>query len=250
MVTKEGIENFIDLWIAREREAGGLADYWRKSLVGFLSCENSGIPRLRELVKEDHFMPEELLEGARSVLCFFLPFKAWLGESNLAGELASQEWADAYKWTNDLAIKLGEDLVEYLEGLGHRAAYPYEALVFSQSNPKSRWSHRHLAYFAGMGSFGINNLLISERGSMGRYFSLVTDIEVENSEEVALEHCLYKKDKSCRICIDRCEFSALSLEGFNRHSCLSQLNINKKKLGSSVCGKCAVALPCSFGLPG
>ncbi len=250
MVAQRVLEDYIDTWIAINRQKRQLPDYWRESQVAFLSCDNPGIPRLRELVREDHLLPEDLMEGAKSIICFFLPFKKWLGKTNLAGDYASADWAGAYTWTNKLAIELGEALIEFLKKEGIKAVYPYEAVVFSEENPRSRWSQRHLAYFAGLGSFGINNLLISKKGSMGRYFSIVTDMEVDEEAEVAPEYCLYKVNKSCRVCIDRCSFDALSLDGFDRFKCLEQLNINKKILGASVCGKCAVALPCSFRVPG
>ena len=243
------IESQIDNWLENMKKERHLPDYWRGSLASFLSWDDPGIGLLRELVRPDHFLPEDFLPGARSILCFFIPFKSWVGHSNRPGDFASQQWAQAYLTTNTLAEILGEFLVEYLKDKGVRAAYPYEATVFTADNPKSRWSQRHLAYFAGMGSFGINNLLISENGSLGRYFSLITDMEVAMEEKRSPEHCLYKIDKSCSLCIDRCKFGALSHEGFDRFQCLAQLNRNEGSLRASVCGKCAVGLPCSLEVP-
>lgn len=245
----EEIEAQIDNWLINTRREKNLPDYWRGSLVSFLSCDNPGIKQLRELVREDHFLPEDFLAGARSILCFFIPFKPWVGHSNREGGKASVNWAQAYQSTNALAENLGEYLVKYFMARGLRAVYPYEATVFTEDNPKSRWSQRHLAYFAGMGSFGINNLLISKKGSLGRYFSLITNLELSNEAELSPEYCLYKIDGSCNLCVERCSFEALSLQGFDPFKCLAQVNKNKDILGASVCGKCAVDLPCSLEIP-
>ncbi len=249
MVISTGeIESYIDLWLKDRIQKEGLPDFWRESLVGFLPANHPGIEGLKELVVSNHYQPEDFLEGAKSVVCFFLPFKAWVAKTNIKEEAASKTWADAYMTTNRLAIELGEDLLEFFKERGYRAAYPYEATIFPKENPRSRWSQRHLAYYAGLGSFGINNLLISSKGSLGRYFSIITDMEVEGAE-LSAEHCLYKQDGSCTICVDACSFGALNLEGFDRHRCLEQLGINEKLVGAGVCGKCAVGLPCSFGIP-
>lgn len=40
-----------------------------------------------------------------------------------------------------------------------------EVSTFDQNILKSNWSHRHFAKIAGIGTFGINNMLISKNGS-------------------------------------------------------------------------------------
>lgn len=248
VISTNEIEAYVDLWLEKKIKQEQLPDFWRGSLVGFLPSNHPGIEGLKELVTSNHYMAEDFLEGARSVVCFFLPFKDWVAQTNIKGELASQSWADAYNATNRLAIELGEDLIDFFKDKGYKAAYPYEATIFPKEDPRSRWSQRHLAYYAGLGSFGINNLLISRKGSLGRYFSIITDMEVEEAE-LCPEHCLYKQDGSCTVCVDSCDFGALSIKGFNRHRCLEQLMVNRPLVGADVCGKCAVGLPCSFGIP-
>lgn len=39
----------------------------------------------------------------------------------------------------------------------------------------SEWSHRHAAYIAGLGIFGINNMLITNKGCVGRIPSFYED---------------------------------------------------------------------------
>ena len=122
--------------------------------------------------------------------------------------------------------------------------------MIGMDNPKSRWSQRHVAYLAGHGTFGINNMLISDVGSVGRYFSLVTAMDIEPDLPVREERCLWKQDGSCGLCVKRCVAGALTETGFDRFRCLEQCLVNMERYpGADVCGKCTVELPCSYEIP-
>ena len=43
----------------------------------------------------------------------------------------------------------------------------------------SDWSHRHVAVIAGLGKFGLNNMLITDNGCCGRVGSFITDLKIE-----------------------------------------------------------------------
>ena len=224
---------------------------WRKPLVRFADASDSGFARLREIVDPNHYLPGDYLSGAKNVLSWFLPFLPELGADNLSGPLSSPRWAEAYLVTNEMAAWVNEQLVHYIrQELGADAAVPADAGMISTANPRSRWSQRHVAYLAGHGTFGKNNMLISDAGSVGRYFSIVTTLDVVPDAPVAEERCLWKKDGSCGLCITRCAAGALTEAGFDRFQCLAQCLRNMERYpGADVCGKCTVELPCSYGIP-
>ena len=76
---------------------------------------------------------------------------------------------------------------------------------------------------------------------------------------------MYKRGKSCGVCVKHCPSGALSLEKFDRFKCYETCHTNfnryenlygnkkyekgKPRGGSEVCGKCVVNLPCSFKRP-
>ncbi|MGC9347755.1 MAG: hypothetical protein ACP5JG_06425 [Anaerolineae bacterium] len=117
----------------------------------------------------------------------------------------------------------------------------------------SDWSHRHVAYIAGLGTFGRHHMLITEDGCCGRLNSLVTDAVVAPTPRPKTEACLYKAGGSCRACATRCPVEVLGETSFDRRACYSVCLENAARhadLGlADVCGKCACAVPCSFTNP-
>ena len=163
-------------------------------MIKYADVSRPEIRNLKSAVMESHYLPEDILENPTAVLVYFLPFIPETAKSNIAGESASPEWAKAYQETDRLSEALNVRLVEMITGLGYRAAAPADAGSFSDDILKSRWSHRHIAQAAGLGTFGINRMLITENGCCGRYYSVVTDLPVETDRPSAEEFCSYKKD--------------------------------------------------------
>jgi epoxyqueuosine reductase QueG len=224
---------------------------WRKPLVRFADARHSGFEALKQIVDPQHHLPQDFLPGAKTVISWFLPFEQDLAQSNLDGRLSSARWADAYLVTNEMAAWINEELVSYIQkDLGTSAAIVNDAGMISEDNPRSRWSQRHVAYLAGQGTFGLNNMLISDAGSVGRYFSLVTTLNVVADTPVVRERCLWKREGACGLCVRRCDAQALTTEGFDRFKCLERCLENMQKYpGADVCGKCTVELPCSYRIP-
>lgn len=229
----------------------GIPILWKKPLVRFADAADSGFLRLRQVVDEGHHVPEDYLPGAKNVLSWFLPFQQEVGENNLPGELSSQQWAEAYLAANAMAARVNEQLVWYIQHeLGCAAAVPVDAGMIGTEKPVSRWSQRHVAYLAGHGTFGRNNMLISDAGTVGRYYSIVTALDVVPDSPVREERCLWKKNGTCGACARRCEAGALTERGYDRFLCLAQCLKNMAHYpGADVCGKCIVELPCSYGIP-
>lgn len=80
-------------------------------------------------------------------------------------------------------------------------------------------SHRHVGWIAGLGTFGINNMLITDKGCAGRMGLVVTDIRLETAKCPIKEYCLGKYNGSCGFCVRCCVNGALAEEGFDRFAC-------------------------------
>ena len=224
---------------------------WRRPVVRFADAANPDFLKLRQIITYDHHVPQDYLPEAKNVLSWFLPFLPELAKENQEGNLSSASWADAYLLTNEMAAWVNERLVSYIrEEMGCEAAVPFDAGMIGTDNPRSRWSQRHVAHLAGHGTFGLNNMLISDTGSVGRYFSVVTAMEIEPDHPIREERCLWKQDGSCGLCVKKCVAGALTETGFDRFRCLEQCLENKSRYpGADVCGKCTVELPCSYEIP-
>ena len=224
---------------------------WKRPIVRFADAAHPGFLQLRQIVTPEHHVPQDYLPEAKNVLSWFWPFLPELGAENAEGDLSTASWADAYLKTNEMAAWINEQLTEFIQQeIGAAAAIVRDAGMIGMDNPRSRWSQRHVAYLAGHGTFGINNMLISDVGSVGRYFSLVTAMDIEPDQPVREERCLWKQDGSCGLCVKRCVAGALTETGFDRFRCLEQCLVNMERYpGADVCGKCTVELPCSYEIP-
>ena len=52
---------------------------------------------------------------------------------------------------------------------------------FDTEQLMSDWSHKHVAYIAGLGRFGTHHLLITAKGCCGRFGSIVTNAKIPAS---------------------------------------------------------------------
>ncbi|MDR1930808.1 MAG: hypothetical protein LBQ44_09310 [Treponema sp.] len=259
MINLETLTELIRQRTEEEEKALNPADVarlWKQALVSCLPL-NGGVDTgwLKDAVSPSHLLPADIVPGAKSVVCYFIPFREQVAQSNTEGQEASELWALAYVKTNELIALINEALESRFLEEGFRSGKIPATHNFDEEKLISAWSHRHLAFLAGLGSFGMNNMLITKRGCCGRFGSLVTDWEYPLPVPAAAgEYCLAKrKPGSCGLCLKRCPAGAYDGGRFDRRACygLCLKNAEKHKaLGyADVCGKCLTGLPCSFSAP-
>lgn len=256
---KDKIIQEIKNYIVEENKACIMGPIWQEPIVGFADAKGEYIQELKKIVHPKHQMPEEVMSDAKTVLCYFVPFAEWLTASNGAEGEASPQWAQSYELTNAMMAKLNEHMSDFIHKLGYEAETAPEAAVFYRDEVISRWSYRHIAYAAGLGTFGLNNMLITDKGCSGRYNCLVTNVDVEADSPRKEEACLYIKNGTCGQCMIKCPAGAITPERFDRHKCYEQCLKNAKiytgfgssyaadeeEYGSEVCGKCIADMPCA-----
>ena len=261
---KEKITLMIQEFVKAYETQSHITTNWGKPLVGFADANHPDILNLKETISPTHKLPSEVLSSATVVITYFVPFTRDLAETNrLDGDMASPEWALAYEETNAMFSKMNTFLISELESMGYQACVSPEASTFDQNKLISNWSHRHFARVGGLGTFGINNMLITKTGCCGRYGSVVTNLQVVPDEPLEEDYCFYKRNGRCGICVRRCPSGALTLEGYDRDKCYQVLKKNAahytgfgssysnetgepNSIGSEVCGKCVANVPCSF----
>ena len=224
-----------------------IAHIWQAPLVRFADARHPLFAQLKKVALSEHYLPEDYLPEARIVISYFLPFVRDMARTNAEWGASSPQWAEAYRTACDMAIDLNEHLAALLRSEDVQVCVPHNALMIGGESPWSYWSQRHVAYIAGHGTFGLNNMLISDQGTVGRYYSLVTNLDVAADPIVEEQRCLFKKNGSCALCVQRCETGALKAQGFDRFKCLEQCRYNAALYaGAKICGKCVVELPCSY----
>ncbi len=154
--------------------------------------------------------------------------------------------------SNNLIKAICGAIGSQLSGLGFRTAWEMPTHNFDKERFLSLWSHKHVAYVCGLGSFGHHTMLITDQGCAGRFGSLVTDAEIiptPGQKELFFSGC-----EKCNYCVRVCPISALQeMEPkIAKASCYTQLmevNDYYQDLPlCDACGKCACG-PCSLILP-
>lgn len=226
---------------------------WSDPLTAFADAGDPLFRRLKEVIGPSHCLPGDLLPDARTVIVYFLPFDKEIVRGNRKGSHASREWARAYVETNQLIIELNDRLAAILAKNGFQTVRLPPTHNFDKQRLMSDWSHKHVAYIAGLGKFGVHHLLITDKGCCGRLGSVIIDASIEPTERVSHEYCLYRYNETCLKCVTKCPAGALSVSPFDRHGCYRVLLENAKiyeDLGlADVCGKCTCIVPCSFRNP-
>ena len=240
-------------YIEEYRVTNNVKTEWKEALIAFADAKDPMFLQLKQVVDEDHKLPQELLKQAESVITFFIPFNDDVVSSNSYGENASKKWAVAYVETNKLITELTSFLARSLNEENYTCFEIPPTHNFDKTKLKSYWSHKHVAYIAGLGKFGLHKMLITEKGCCGRLGSLITSVKIDATERIESEYCLYFQDGSCTQCVERCTFDALHLDSFERHKCYEICLKNGRlysKLGKSdMCGKCASGVSCSLTNP-
>lgn len=249
---KKNLEKLVIEYVAAYSKMAETETTWRQPIFGTADAKNIEFLTLKKSVRETHVLPTDLLASAESIIAYFLPFDESVAKSNVEGYYASREWALAYIETNTLIADLNTYIIKHLQSLGYQATAIPATHNFDEVTLMSDWSHRHVAAFAGIGKFGLNNMLITESGCAGRIGTIITSLSLEPSQVSDEEKCLYYKNATCGVCVKKCPKDAFE-KGYDRSKCYELLLENDAyhdALGLvDVCGKCCVALPCTYKNP-
>lgn len=250
---KKKIKNLIINYVKNYSERKEIETKWKEPIVKFADANDEMFIKLKEIVSSTHSLPKDFLRDANTVIAYFLPFDEAIVKSNIKGKYSSKEWIKSYAETNDLIFNLNNYIKKELNDLNYKSTIIPATQNFDEDSLISDWSHRHVAYITGLGKFGLNNMLITDKGCCGRIGSIVTNLKISPSQRTHNEYCLYKIKKICKKCVQRCVNNALTVNSFHRHKCYEILLYNNKLhsdlKGTDGCGKCCVNLPCSFCNP-
>ena len=255
MIAKKVIASAIDSAVEQFIIETSPRTRWRQALVGYASAMDTLFIEARNRIGPTYELPETLLKNAKTVIAYFLPFTEAVAVQGEAGQVSfsSDAWAYAYIETNELLVNIGQSVAGVLAGAGFGAVALPPTHHFDTEKLVSDWSHKHAGFIAGLGTWGLHHMLITESGCCGRFGSVVTDAPLEPSARPIADYCLYRAKGTCGICVSRCVTQALTRETFDRHSCYGECLRNEKhhsdKGWADVCGQCAIFAPCSFRKP-
>lgn len=251
-------------------------------IFGYADGDDPIFEQFKEVVHKDHFTPREILtkyllevredEAAVieqiSVVAIVLPYNRETMHVNaLEKEGPALRWNHTRWKGQDFNNELVKYIIAVLESIGVIAVAPDQASLYRIVRPPeslaSTWSHRHIAYAAGLGTFSLNDGFITSKGIGVRCNSFVIHAKLEPSVRPYANHlanCTFYVSGKCGACISRCPGNAISKEGHDKLQCHKVLFVQQKPwlegehgpgyIGAYAgCGLCQTGVPCATSIP-
>ena len=245
------LDDFLQASPLNKVEEIGIERIFDEPLVGIAEAHDSlfGIFKDPEVIGPNHLTPQEWLPEAESVISYFLPFSEPMRKANYPPGLPAIEWVYG-RIEGELCNEgLRQHLVAKFSDKGYSALAPALDPRYATVKKRSNWSERHVAFVAGLGTFGLTKLLISAKGCAGRYGSIIVSQKIEptpRSYKDVYEYC-----SNCYQCIDRCPSGAIKKEGKDIWTCskYGDTEIKPRYAPRYGCGKCQTAVPCEASIP-
>jgi epoxyqueuosine reductase len=210
-------------------------------LVGFAPAERWDSPPFEPWVPEE-FRPGYIIPGTKTVIVIGLPVFLPVIET-----APSIYYHELYKTVNGLLDSNAYRISLFLNRKGF-CSVPvprdgYGSLGILKENPFAFFSHRHAAYLAGLGNFGINNTILTrEFGPRVRFASIFTNIVIQPDPVIEEPLCIH-----CMKCREACPVHALGDKDYpgsitDKNRCIMRSEALLKSYRSP-CGICIKVCP-------
>ena len=257
---------------ANRLDLDGLPIY-DEPLVGFVAGNDSLFKELKAVIGDFHLTPFEAMQHAASlrgvetppeesigVIAFVLPmYKETVKDNASMSDRPSRRWVHGKYYGEKFRNKLISHIISFLNHKGWFAISPeneadfYKVMFDPRVGYTSNWSQRHVAYAAGLGTFGLSDGLITQAGVAEAVGSVVVNIPFSSPKRPDDIHaaCLHYQKGACKACVKRCPAGAISDKGHDKNKCakfaFSQTPLNKERYGIEVysCGLCLTGVPCA-----
>ena len=248
---------------------------WDSPLIGVSRSDDPLYAEFQETIGPFHWTPLEALRTGfpeidvaasdLAVVVWALPQTAATRRDHRAcTTLPSRRWSLARHYGEAVNDRIRDRLARALTGAGYPAVAPVRLPGFRRETSErfgiaSRWSERHAAYASGLGTFGLCDGLITERGKAVRLGSVVAAIGLPATPrpyDNRTAYCLHFSEKGCGACIRRCPAGAISVDGHDKERCFAYIRERvvpfvESDIGvpATSCGLCQAGVPCEARRP-
>lgn len=243
---------------------------WDTPLVGFSAGKDPLFKLYKTMIGEFYWSPMEAMklaypdadfdENNISVVSWVLPqTEATLADQRLETELPASRWIHSRHYGEMFNELLRAEVRDIFRGQGIKAVAPAILTEFGYRQSDkfgicSNWSERHTAFAAGLGTFGLSDGFITERGKAVRIGSVVIDAYIEpdlRKYKTHTENCLHYSTGKCSGCIKRCPVDAITDRGHDKQKCHDYIRGTTAPYAFQVlgakqtpCGLCQAKVPC------
>jgi ferredoxin len=251
---------------------------YAEPLVGFVRGNDLIFDQFKEIIGPHHFTPWEIMKWQAennnveppepediSVVSFVMPLtQKTKGDNSKATNWVAERWAQSRLLGEIFSQSIVREIVTWLMGEGILAVSPDVTPMFNKKRyPRvgwaSPWSHRHIAYAAGLGTFGMHDFLITEKGCAHRLSSFVVNLKLEPNRQRPDDihaYCLHYQGMQCLKCAKRCPVNAITKEkAHDKEDCYQKVAASLKYCNTHYhifiygCGLCAAGVPCVSVIP-
>ena len=145
-----------------------------------------------------------------------------------------------YRQVNYQLDRAALAVADQIQEQGYRSVAVAASQIVHRDPMLGHLPHKLMAWYAGLGWMGRNNLLVNPRwGSAVRYVTVLTDMELP------VDGPIDGSCGGCRACVAKCPAGAIheSFKDFELDKCYDQLCdfVRRHVVGQHVCGVCVAA---------
>lgn len=248
---------------------------WEEVIIGYSSGDDPIYDSFKEYVGETHFTPAEIFNltypddpaesGDLTIISWALIQREVVKRDNRKEDFyPSERWVMARfpgeKFNELLRQHVVDELGKYqIQAVAPTLSPHWKFEMSDKYFLISRWSERHAAYASGVGTFGLCDGLITEKGKAHRVGSVVAKVKLDATPRPYMDHhayCLYFSTGKCMACAKRCPVGAISEKGHDKKKCMEHAagtcaTFVKERwdFDGYGCGLCQTSVPCENSIP-
>ena len=232
-------------------------------IIGFAAADDPLFDTFRDphIIGDNWLGPIERMPDAETVVVFYFSFTEEIRNRHRACQEAQNEaWNEGYGGHGKVVGAFARAMTAALEKEGVRVVNP----TWDMDHPTTTtpffngdeddlsfnvpWSTRHVAFAAGLGTFGVHRHIITEKGCCGAMVTLILDCGLEPTKRNYTDP--YDYYSHCRACTRRCPVNGITLKHLrNLKKCFERTRELMAISGKGNCGKCMVGVPCEDKIP-
>ena len=199
-----------------------------------------GAASIKEIKGGFHLEPASILEGLDYAVSVAVKLNKEILKTNISSP--SLLYKHHYRQANMLLDRIALKIAGLIEASGYRAIPIPASIIIDWKKESGHLSHKEIAYLAGLGWRGKNNLLVNQQyGCSIRLASVLTDLVLKTSPHTyAIGVGGEGSCGACTACQAFCPVGAIkdSPEEFERKACSGKVREFSRRVGVGICGLC------------